>query len=93
LKKTKKYKVTVTEPAEDMLLKHAVFLAQVSIDAADRLFSRFDHIIARIADNPYQFPLADKLDTADIFVNTYRKCRLKIATRRCSAWKKTKCIL
>ena len=56
---TKKYKARVTELAEAMLLEHADFLAQVSLNAADRLLSKFDQILARITDNPFQFPFAD----------------------------------
>ena len=57
-----------------MLLEHADFLAQASLNATDRLLSRFGQIIARIADNPFQFPFADGLDVLGIPQNTYRKC-------------------
>jgi plasmid stabilization system protein ParE len=71
---TAKYKVEVTEPAENMLLEHAEFLAQASLNAADRMLSKFDLILARIADNPLQFPFADELDAPDLPPNAYRKC-------------------
>jgi plasmid stabilization system protein ParE len=57
-----------------MLDEHADFLAQISVDAADRLLSRFEKIIARLADNPFQFPIADELDIPGVPPNTYRKC-------------------
>ena len=74
MQSTEKYKVTVNEKAGNMLDEHADFLAQVSIDAADRLLSRFEKIIARLADNPFQFPYADELDIPGLLPNTYRKC-------------------
>jgi len=66
LQSTRQYEVRVTEPAEGMLLEHAGFLAQVSLNAADRLLSKFDLMLARIADNPFQFPFADELDVPNI---------------------------
>jgi plasmid stabilization system protein ParE len=74
LQSTKKYRVTVYENAVDMLDEHADFLAQVSFDAAVRLLSQFEKIIARLADNPFQFPIADALDIPNIPPDTYRKC-------------------
>jgi plasmid stabilization system protein ParE len=74
LQSTKKYKVTVYENAGNMLDEHADFLAQVSFDAAIRLLSQFEKIIARLAENPFQFPIADELDVPNIPPNTYRKC-------------------
>jgi plasmid stabilization system protein ParE len=71
---TKKYRVTVNEDAGNMLDEHADFLAQVSFDAAIRLLSQFEKIIARLEDNPFQFPFADELDVPDLPPNTYRKC-------------------
>jgi len=74
LQSTKQYEVRVTEPAENMLLEHAEFLAQVSPNAADRMLSKFDLILARIADNPFQFPFADELDSSNLPPKFYRKC-------------------
>jgi len=56
------------------MAEHADFLAQVSIEAADRLLSQFEKIAARIAENPFQFPIADELDATDITVGICRKC-------------------
>ena len=74
MQSTKKYRVTVDEIAVDMLDEHADFLAQVSFDAAVRLLSQFEKIIARLADNPFQFPFADELDVPYISPKLYRKC-------------------
>ena len=74
MQSTKQYEVRVTEPAENMLLEHAEFLAQVSLNAADRMLSKFDLILARIADNPFQFPMADELDAPSLPPKLYRKC-------------------
>jgi plasmid stabilization system protein ParE len=57
-----------------MMAQHADFLAQVSIEAADRLLSQFEKIADRIADNPLQFPIADELDFPDIEPGACRKC-------------------
>jgi len=71
---TKKYKVTITERADDMMVGHADFLAEVSLGAADRLLSQFDKIGDRIAENPFQFPFADHIDLPNIPPKTFRKC-------------------
>jgi hypothetical protein len=70
----KKYRVAVTDSADGMLVEHAVFLARASIEAADGLLSQFDKMAARIADNPFQFPIADELDVMGTLPGTYRKC-------------------
>jgi plasmid stabilization system protein ParE len=57
-----------------MLREHADFLAQISPDAAERMMFRFDKIGDRLAENPYQFPVADELDVPGIPPDTYRKC-------------------
>jgi len=57
-----------------MLLGHVDFLAQISIEASERLMFQFDQILKRIADNPFQFPIADDLDVPNIPPNVYRKC-------------------
>jgi len=69
-----KYNVTVSENARIMLLEHIDFLARISIEAAERLMSQFDRIVERIADNPFQFPIADDLDVPYIPPKLYRKC-------------------
>jgi len=69
-----KYNVTVFENARIMLLEHVDFLAQVSVEAAERLMSQFDRAVERIGDNPYQFPIADDLDVPYLPPKLYRKC-------------------
>jgi plasmid stabilization system protein ParE len=70
----KKYSVTVDPAAFGMLAEHSDFLWQVSPEAADRLEQGFKKSIARIADNPFQFPIADNMDAPDLPPNAYRKC-------------------
>jgi len=70
----KKYSVTVDPAAFGMLAEHSDFLWQVSPEAANRLELGFKKSIARIADNPFQFPFADDLDAPDLPPNAYRKC-------------------
>ena len=45
-----------------------------STNAAQRLVSSYKKSLGRIADNPYQFPIADDLDVPGIPPDTYRKC-------------------
>jgi len=43
MEKQTKYRVVVSERAAQMLISHAAFLAQVSVDAAERLTDKFEH--------------------------------------------------
>jgi plasmid stabilization system protein ParE len=70
----KKYNVTVSALARQMLVDNIDFLWRVSDDAANRLELDFEKVIRRIEDNPFQFPFADTLDISGIPLNTYRKC-------------------
>jgi plasmid stabilization system protein ParE len=60
-----------------MMDEHADFLAQVSVNAAGRLLSRFEKIAERIAENPFQFPIADELDVPTLPPDTFRKCLIE----------------
>jgi plasmid stabilization system protein ParE len=57
-----------------MFYEHLRFLKHESHGAAHRLVSSYRKSVARIADNPFQFPIADDLDLPGIAPNTYRKC-------------------
>ncbi|MCL1894370.1 MAG: hypothetical protein FWG02_09080 [Holophagaceae bacterium] len=70
----KKYRLTVDPSAYETLLDYADFLWQVSPDAADRLELSFKKSLARIADNPFQFPFADAVVVLYIPPKAYRKC-------------------
>jgi hypothetical protein len=69
-----KYKVLIASRADNMLLLHVEFLAQVSPKAARMLVLGFKKVKDRLADNPFQFPLADELDLPGIVPDKYRKC-------------------
>ncbi|MCL1908697.1 MAG: hypothetical protein FWG12_04945 [Holophagaceae bacterium] len=68
------YKVTVDRKAREQFSGHVKFLKRESINAAKRLVSSYKKSIARIADNPFQFPFADELDVPNMPLKTYRKC-------------------
>jgi plasmid stabilization system protein ParE len=70
----KKYKVILDPDSKEMFSGHVRFLKRDSPDAAHRLVLSYKKSIARIADNPFQFPIADELDILGIPPNTYRKC-------------------
>jgi plasmid stabilization system protein ParE len=71
---SKKYSVIVVPAAYKMLFDHVEFLWQVSPSAADRLDLSYKKSLARLADNPFQFPIADELDAPNLPPDTYRKC-------------------
>jgi plasmid stabilization system protein ParE len=70
----KKYKVIIASHADEMMLNHTKFLANVSPDAAKRLLEEFKKMTKLIADNPFMFPFADEIDAPSIPPRTYRKC-------------------
>ena len=47
-----KYHVLVTGRARDMLFEHARFLAQVSIQAAEKLFDQFEDRVSSLEEMP-----------------------------------------
>ena len=65
-----KYTVIFASRVDRMLLRHAEFLARVSIPAARRFRDEFRVILARIEDNPYQFPYETDMNLPS---DTYRK--------------------
>lgn len=51
-----KYTVVVSRRADEMLIRHARFLAQVRVSAARRMTSEFAKVLDALEQNPYQFP-------------------------------------
>ena len=51
-----RYSVIVSQRADEMLITHARFLAQVSVSAAKRMTDEFEKILDTLENNPYQFP-------------------------------------
>jgi len=70
----KEFIVILASRADEMLLSHIKFLAQVSPAAARKLLSEFRSAKSRLAGDPYMFPYADELDVFGIPLKTYRKC-------------------
>lgn len=56
-----KYDVIVSRKADEMLVSHARFLAQVRIPAAKVLRQEFYSVLVRLKDNPFQFQLEEDL--------------------------------
>jgi hypothetical protein len=56
-----KYDVIVSRKADEMLVSHARFLAQVSIPAAKVLRHEFYSVLVRLKENPFQFQLEEDL--------------------------------
>jgi plasmid stabilization system protein ParE len=69
-KASKLYKVKVTETAWEMLVSHARFLANVSVQATDRLIEAFIEGTDGLAEMPERYPW---LDHDDIPFQKYRK--------------------
>lgn len=57
-----KYTVIVSKRADAMLIRHARFLANVSVPAAKSLVKEFEKTVAALEDNPFQFPLETEYD-------------------------------
>ncbi|MCD7845284.1 MAG: type II toxin-antitoxin system RelE/ParE family toxin [Oscillospiraceae bacterium] len=56
MKKQNKYHVVVSEQAAQMLTSHAAFLAQVSLDAAERLTAAFEKCANSLEIMPQRCP-------------------------------------
>lgn len=69
-----KYRLAVTSNAKKMFSEHVRFLNQECPSAADRLVVSYKKALMRIADNPFQFPVADELDIPGLPSNIFRKC-------------------
>lgn len=54
-----RYSVIVSQRADEMLVKHTRFLAQVSVPAATRMADEFERILDALERNPFQFPSED----------------------------------
>lgn len=50
------YTVIVSRRADEMLIRHARFLARVRISAAKRMTAEFAEVLDRLEQNPFQFP-------------------------------------
>lgn len=66
-----KYSVFVSRRADEMLIKHTRFLAQVSKSAARRFLKEFGEILRELEENPLRFPIEDDYDLPQ---GKYRKC-------------------
>ena len=69
----RKYKIILSRRADRMLLGHTQFLAKVSPAAARRFITGYKKTEARIASNPFQFPIADGVDAPGISPGTHRR--------------------
>jgi len=56
-----KYEVIVSRKADEMLVSHVRFLAQVSIPAAKVLINEICSVLGTLKDNPFQFQLEEDL--------------------------------
>lgn len=57
-----KYAVIVSQRADEMLVKHARFLARVRVSAAKRMVDEFEQVLDTLEENPYQFPAEEEYD-------------------------------
>lgn len=65
-----KYVVIVSRRADEMLIRHAKFLAQVSVPAAKRMVSEFERVLGSLEENPFQYPVDDDCNLPE---GLYRK--------------------
>ena len=64
------YTVIVSRRADEMLIRHARFLAQVRVSAAKRMTAEFANVLDTLEQNPFQFPAETDYNLPD---GTYRK--------------------
>lgn len=57
-----KYTVIVSSRADAMLVRHARFLANVSVPAAKGLVKEFEQVLDVLEDNPFQFSVETDYD-------------------------------
>ena len=60
-----KYTVIVSRRADEMLIRHARFLAQVRVTAAKRMTAEFEKVLDTLEQNPFQFPPETDYDLPD----------------------------
>lgn len=65
-----KYTVVVSRRADEMLIRHARFLAQVRVSAARRMTAEFEKVLDTLEQNPFLFPPETDHNLPD---GTYRK--------------------
>ena len=65
-----KYTVIVSRRADEMLIRHARFLAQVRVSAARRMTAEFEKVLDILEQNPFQFPAETDYNLPD---GAYRK--------------------
>lgn len=64
-----KYRAFFHPRVSSQLESHAEFIARVSLPAANRMKEEFDATVARLGENPYQFPPAQN---PNLPANVYR---------------------
>lgn len=57
-----KYTVIVSRRADEILIRHALFGAQVRVSAAKRMASEFAKVLDMLEENPFQFPVETDYD-------------------------------
>ncbi len=65
-----KYQITVANRVRDDLLEQAAFVSRVSLSGARRYHREYLKILARLEENPFQFPVDLEIDLPG---RTYRK--------------------
>lgn len=65
-----KYTVIVSRRADEMLIRHARFLAQVRVSAARRMVTEFEKVLDTLEQSPFQFPMETDYNLPD---GAYRK--------------------
>lgn len=60
-----KYTVVVSKRADEMLIRHARFLAQVRVSAARRMTAEFEKVLDTLEENPFQFPVETDYNLPD----------------------------
>ena len=76
-----KYTVIVSRRADEMLIRHAGFLAQVRVSAARRMTAEFEKALDTLEQNPFPFPMILSIwmpcwiaGRTTLTINQSRKC-------------------
>ena len=65
-----KYTVIMSRRADEMLIRHTRFLAQVRVSAAKKMVTEFTKVLDTLEQNPFQFPVETDYNLPD---GAYRK--------------------
>ena len=74
-----KYEVIISRHADEMLIRHAKYLAQVSPKAARKMVREFEKVLDTLEMSPFQFPVEEDYNLPK---GIYRKALFMVQDQR-----------